>query len=178
MPHREVATCFIMNWVSVLLKMFEWSLFPFNSQIAREYHSSSNSSFMPDFKPLYNSAYLPHWIRSSVRLHVRHWFGASRSYGLRPFRVGKLHDDYPSNVSGFLSLSYRTRGTQCVAMGGTQLKLLTAWSPSDILSIFVWDLPLMESANSVRFFTFQVWVARDFSSLRGLPDDMWLVTCR
>jgi len=35
------------------------------------------------------------------------------------------------------SLFCQTRGTHCVALGGTRLKPLTAWSPSDILPVFV-----------------------------------------
>jgi len=104
MPYRKVVTCFITNWVSVLLEMFERSLFPFNSQIAHEHNSSANPSFMPDFKLYTTSACLPRWIRSFIGLHVRCWSGASRSYGLCPYQVGKLHDIYLSDVSGFLSL--------------------------------------------------------------------------
>lgn len=68
---------------------------------------------MPDFKPLYNSAYSPHWIRSSIRLHIHRRSGASRSCGICPYRAGKLHDIYASYVSGFLSLPPNTWHLLC-----------------------------------------------------------------
>lgn len=45
----------------------------------------------------------PRQIRSSIRLILHHWFGASRSYSLCLYCVGELLDRYSCNVSGFLS---------------------------------------------------------------------------
>lgn len=136
MLHREVATCFLMNWVSVL---FEWLLFPLlqdfpwnwflfqlishaGSQISYDSASflikSSHPSdyfFVVDLEPP----------DPMVSIHIR-WV-SSMTFTLMMWVV--------------FSLIHQTRVTHYMASGGTQSNLLTTWSPSDILLVLAQDLP-------------------------------------
>jgi len=78
----------------------------------------------------------PHQIQSYIELILHHWSRASKSYGLRLYRAGKLLDHYSHDVSSFLShpldmhrpvygialnsakLAYHLKGTQYLANFG------------------------------------------------------------
>lgn len=160
-----MATCFITNWVSVLLEVFEWSLFPFNPQISHNtillptHRSCQTSNFI-------KSAYLPHWIWSSVGSYVCHRSGASRSYGLHPYRAGKLHDVYPSDVSGFLSLLPDTWHPVC-GIGRDSVEISYFSKPFRYLAIFHVGPASDGIGEFLTVFYFLALVARGFSFTEG-----------
>ena len=136
MPHREVATYFVTNWVSFLLDVFKTTVYSINSKNARETRLLANASSMSDFKSY--TTLLVYLVKSghpSERISVVDLEPPDPTVIVHIKRISNM--TFTCLMWAVFSLFRRTRGTHCVASGGTQLKPLTARSPSDILPVFV-----------------------------------------
>lgn len=142
-PQREMATCFIMKWVSFSWKCLNGHYFcltprwPVN-MIPLPTHCSCRTSNIYTIQPIYpiESVHLSDHTSAvdleppgpMVFVHIR--------------RVSCMMFSRP--MWAIFSLFHWMRGTHCVASGRTRLKPLTTWSPFDIFPVFVWDPRLME----------------------------------
>lgn len=136
MLHREVATCFLMNWVSVL---FRQSLFLLLLDFPRNWflcqlidHAGSQI--------LSTLAYFP--VKSG---HPSDCFSAidlgppDPMVSIHIARVSSM--TFTRAMWVVFSLIRWMCFTQCMALGGTQSNPLTAWGPSDILLVLAWGPP-------------------------------------
>ena len=153
MLHRKVATCFITNWVSVLLDVFETTIYSVNSKNAHETRPSANASSTSDFKSYTTLPIDP--IKSghpSERVSAVDLEPPNPMIIVHIGRISNMMFTHP--MWAVFSLFHQMCGTHCVSPSEIRLKPLTARSPSDILPVFVWDTPPTGSANSVQFYEF------------------------
>lgn len=168
--HREVATCFLTNWVSIL---FEWSLFlllqdfPWNWFLHQLIgHAGSQALFALAYF-LVESGH-PSDCFSAVDLGP-----PDPTVSVHITQVSSM--TFTCAMRAVFSLTHWTRVTHCMELGGTWSNVLTAWGHSDILPVLVRGLPSDGIGDFRTVLWFSLWPsARGFPSLRGTPCDMWL----